>query len=109
MTTEPTENYTSVLLYDRNCPADIMEEFELREDNECGATLRIKITRDEISLESITVQDPTGNKDTFYQLGWNDPKAFRNYSNKMDWTEGGYGWAMFRVGPFYVLVSGFTA
>ncbi len=119
-------------IINHNCPADVREDFEedgyeeyvdkfmdgtltssdikeiterLITSCECGATLRIEITKDPI--------DPTtlNNENTYQRLGWTDPDAFKDYYKTTSFTcdENGYGFALYKYGCYFILTSGFQA
>jgi hypothetical protein len=115
-------------LIDCNCPSDIScevednELFEKLENDtitqqqkdeliesiitscECGATLRLEITKTPIDKNTLTAQS------TYMRLGWDTPDAFKAYGDdRMSWADDSYGWSLFKIGPFYILTSGFTA
>lgn len=124
----------AICIYNNNSPADIIDDFEdndsidntllnkLKSDtinneeieelkqeiitsSECGATLRVEITKTPIDANKLT------KKSTYYRLGWDHPNAFRAYGDgiRMDWTQYSYGWALYKYGLYYILISGFTA
>ena len=117
-------------LINHNCPTDIIDEFEdkgyvayldkfmkgtltseeIKEisesvitSNECGATIRIEITKNVILPYALT------NENTFNRLGWTDENAFDAYSERMTCDEDSYGFALYRFGKYFILISGFTA
>jgi len=119
------------LIYN-NCPADIVDEFkdegyeeymdklangtltpqdieDLKESiitsYECGATLRVEITTNSIDPSTLTSEN------TYLRLGWDHPDAFRAYGDdaRGTFTDDDYGFALYKFGAYFILISGFPA
>lgn len=72
---------------------------------ECGATMRFEITKTPIDPNSLTRQN------TYERLGWTNPDAFHAYSDdfRPDCNYEEYGYALYKCGQYYILMSGIPA
>lgn len=101
------EVYYEKLRNGRMSGEDIRELiWELIASCDCGATMRFEITKIPIDPNSLT------RKNTYERLGWTDPDAFSSHDfseeEKPDWNYKEYGYALYKWGQYYILMSGIS-